>query len=112
MPRNSTEAEVADFGTEFVVFDPRNRMAHHLSGWMAVVFDACDGTTLVADLVTDATDFWNGNADEARMRVDEAIDALANLGILEGADPMAPPPCVGCGGAERPATPRRRFGRR
>ena len=96
MPRRTRHVEVADFGTEFVVFDPRNRMAHHVSGWPAVVFDACDGTTAVAELAAEATDYWHGDIDEARERIEEVVRGFEHLGILEGTDAMAPPPCIGC----------------
>jgi hypothetical protein len=106
MPDRSDEVEVADFGTEFVVFDPRNRMAHHLSGWLAAVFDACDGDSSPAELAADATAYWQGNPDESRYRVGEAIRAFESLGILAGSTPLEPPPCVGCGGG-RTSTRRR-----
>lgn len=96
MPRRSTHVEVADFDAEFVVFDPRNTMVHHLSGWIAIVFDACDGESSRAELAADAIDYWHGEIDEAHRRVDEAIEVFENLGILEGLDAVTPPPCIGC----------------
>ncbi len=97
MPRRSDLVEVADFGSSFVVFDPRNHLVHELSGWLAIVFDACDGECSPEDLASEAVDFWQGDSAEAHDRVGEAIRAFESLGILDGTEPMTPPPCLGCG---------------
>lgn len=96
LPHRSADVDVADFGLEFVVFDPRNSMVHLLSEWMAVVFDACDGACTQAELATQAAAYWHGDVDESQRRVEEAVQAFWNLGLLVGAEPMIPPPCLGC----------------
>jgi hypothetical protein len=112
LPDRNSDVEVAAFDTEFVVFDPRNRMAHRLEGQHALVFDACDGSTRTAALLAELHEAGAGDVDEVRAMLTERLAELADLGLLVGTDAPPPPPCLGCGGARTEPRRRRRFGRR
>lgn len=106
-PLRHSDVEVAEFDTEFVVFDPRSRMAHHLVREHALVFESCDGRSSAELLIRGLVEAGHGSAEEVAAVLADALSDLSALGLLEGTEPPAPPPCVGCG-ASKPAQRRRR----
>ena len=53
LPARRAGLEIAEFDTEFVVWDPKWKMVHHLEGVAAILFDACDGSTHSAELLAE-----------------------------------------------------------
>lgn len=104
--------QVAEFELEYVVFDPRSRMAHHLVREHAVVFEACDGHSSPAPLVADLVEAGHGTEQEIVVLLAESLAELTGLGLLEGGEPPAPPPCVGCGSRQAQSNGHRRPRRR
>lgn len=102
MPARHPTLEIAEFETEFVVFDPRSDRVHLLEGLDAVVFDACDGASAPAGLVTDLVEIAGLDADQAEAAVARSLVELVVLGLLAGTEHQGPPPCVGCGGGSGP----------
>ena len=108
LPRWHVDLLVAEFDTEYVVFDARSRMVHRIAGRHSLVFNACDGETNSDDLVTELIEAGLGSTDDVRDIVATALTDLANLGLLEGTVAPTPPPCIGCG-AEANKRRRRRL---
>jgi hypothetical protein len=104
LPARHPDLEVAEFETEFVVFDAANRMVHHLEGVQALVFDACDGMTSAESIGGELAAAGLGG------RFADAFSELVALGLLEGTTPVEPPPCLGCGNPTSKS--RRRFSHR
>ena len=97
MPLPHPELEIAEFDTELVVLDPRVDRVHHVVGLIAVVFDACDGTTTVEQLAAELADALAISPADADGQVRAALGVLGGNGLLEGTDPPEePPPCLGC----------------
>ena len=92
MPVRHRDVEVAEFDTEFVVFDPGCNDVHRLVGVTAVVFDACDGVTSAVELVGELVAVLEMPDDEARLLVEQAIDELTRVGALHGSEASNPPP--------------------
>lgn len=92
LPARHPDLEVAEFDTEYVIFDPRCSEVHLIEGVTAIVFDACDGSTPLADLVEEFSDVLGIDASVVRIQVAEALVALASVGALEGTTPTERPP--------------------
>jgi PqqD family protein of HPr-rel-A system len=98
MPARNSGLEIAEFGHEFVVFDPRCGQVHLLSELTAVVFDACDGHTPVAELCRELVEAGVAGPQAAEEMLVGVLEEFCALGLLEGTEWIPPPPCVGCGG--------------
>ena len=71
----------------------RDRMQVHLIDALpAVVWDACDGSTLVADLAAEIASLTDISADAADTAVREALDQFASMGLLVGSTAVSLPP--------------------
>lgn len=95
LPRRHPDIEVAEFDTEFVVFDPSVGQVHRIAGLEAAVFDACDGVTTV-DALVDELEL------EGPAEVTSSLERFRQLGLLEGTVAEPPPPCYGCQGLVDP----------
>lgn len=92
LPRRHADVEVAEFDTEYVVFDPRCNEVHLITGLAAVVFDACDGVTPTAQLVEEIEELLQIPGDAVAREVVSALDQLRRIGILRGTAPTDRPP--------------------
>lgn len=97
LPRRHPDIEVAEFGAEFVVLAPDAKQMHRLRGFTAVVFDGCDGSTRLGELVEEVVGAGLGDTDSCTNEVQRVLRELADLGLLEGTSPAKPPPCLDCG---------------
>lgn len=115
LPARHAYLEVADFGTELVIYDPETHMAHLLRGLQALLFDACDGSTATESLVAEFVDAGLGDREQVLDGVRLAFIDLVDLALIADHEPPGGPPCIGCFGAElspqRPHRERRRRGR-
>ncbi len=114
LPRWHDGVEVAEFETELVVLETRSRQVHLLGPLASLVFDACDGSTRVDELVDEIAEWRPDERDSIAGAVTATLLELGGLGLLEGIEPAPPPPpCVGCGRVVEPAASRgHRFWRR
>lgn len=87
LPARRADLEVAEFDTEYVVYDPRGQRVHRLSGLAAVVFDACDGVTSHSHLIGEVQTVLDVSSDEAAHVVEDALTRLGQAGLLAVADP-------------------------
>src|SRR4051794_38446034 len=99
MPSREAGLEIAEFEDATVVFDPRANSVHLLDPLAAVLFDACDGVTVRADLIAEISEALAQDTSEVTDQVELAIRNFGALGLLLGIEPSAPPPCLGCRGA-------------
>lgn len=113
LPRRHPAVEVAEFETEIVVLEPRTEQVHLLGPLASLVFDACDGSTTVDELVAEIADWTSDDRASIEAAVATTLRELGGLGMLEGIEPAPPPPCVGCSRPAEIAAPRgRSFWRR
>lgn len=87
LPLRAEGLEVAEFGTQLVVLDLRHHEVHLLDGAAAVVFDACDGTTAVAELQQEFVKVLSVDPGVAAGLIDDALVTLAASYLLSGHDP-------------------------
>lgn len=99
LPGRRDHLEVAEFDSEFVVFDAATSSVHLIGGVPAVVFDACDGETTVESLIGEFAECGLGTREEAVTAILDAYISLIGLAVLDGVDPADGPPCLGCFGA-------------
>ncbi len=66
---------------EVFVYDRQQRVTHHLSSEIALVWERCDGTNRAADLERIVQSELN--IPEARVAVREAISRLDRLNLLQ-----------------------------
>lgn len=92
LPSRHPEIEVAEFETEYVIFDPRCSEVHLIAGLTAVVFDACDGSTIVVDLVEEFRETLGLEFEASRSQIAEALRVLSGIGALDGTTPADRPP--------------------
>ncbi len=115
MPHRHALLMIADFDDSFVVFDPRSKQVHLLEDVTAVVFDACDGATDHATLIADISAAFGQPLAVVDRQVATMLRSFAALGLLDGTEPEAEPPCIGCGQDDvhdDTVRGRRRIGRR
>ncbi len=112
LPARHAHLEIAEFGTELVVYDPQVHMVHLLSGFQALLFDACDGSTATEALVAEFVEAGVGDREQVLDALRIAFIDLVTLALLVDHEPPDGPPCLGCFGAElsppRPHRLRRR----
>lgn len=82
LPARNPDLEIAEFETEFVVFEPRCSEVHELGGLTAVVFDACDGATSIEALAAEIASALMIGVDEAHAHVADSLVALAAADLL------------------------------
>lgn len=108
LPQRHAHLEIAEFGTELVVYDPQVHMVHLLSGFQALLFDACDGATATEVLVDEFVEAGVGDREQVLDALRIAFIDLVTLALLADHEPPDGPPCIGCFGAElSPSRPRR-----
>lgn len=112
MPARHPGLEVAEFDSALVVFGADANQVHLLQQVHALVFDSCDGSTPRAAVAGELVDAGVGPEADVDELVSSVLDDLARLGLLEGATPSKPPPCIGCGGDVAASRRRRRLSRR
>lgn len=111
MPRREAQVEIAEFDDATVVFDDRTNTVHLLEAFAAVVFDACDGSTVRSALAEEISDALGQPCATVAEQVDATIANFAGLGLLDGVEPAAQPPCIGCSGSSTSADGSRIRGR-
>ena len=92
LPARHPDVEIAEFDTEFVVFDPRCNDVHRMVGLTAVVFDACDGVTTLASLVGEVASVLETSDQQALTLIEQALAEITRVGALQGSEPLKPPP--------------------
>ena len=90
LPARTAGLEVAEVDGELVVLHPGDRRAHHLDVGLALVFDACDGTTTLADLAGEVAEASGGSAGEAADWIGRAIQILREHHLVDGAADPSP----------------------
>lgn len=85
LPRCVDDTETALFEGEAVVFRAATRSIHRLNATAGAVWVCCDGETTVASMIDELAGVFGVDAAEARPQVLEALDQLAELGLLGGA---------------------------
>jgi hypothetical protein len=85
MPERRADLEIAEFDHEFVVFDPLAEQVHFVEGFMAIVFDACDGNTLTEHLLAELADALPADQDPlGAAELKAALAQLAAFRLLTG----------------------------
>jgi hypothetical protein len=85
MPERRPDLEIAEFDHEFIVFDPDAKQVHLVEGFLAIVFDACDGATLTEHLLGELADALPGDQEPiGTAEVEAALAQLGALGLLTG----------------------------
>lgn len=92
LPERKADLEIAEFATEFVVFEPRCSEVHQLGGLTAIVFDACDGSTTVDALAEEIAGALGIGVDEAAVHVDDSLVALARADLFVAESEADRPP--------------------
>jgi len=82
LPDRRPSVLVADFGTESVVWVKGKKVAHHLTGLSAVMFDACDGATRTDDLIDEVVEAIGCDRTEAAEAVAETWRTLVGVGLI------------------------------
>ncbi len=81
MPHRHRYLEIAEFDNSLIVFDPRCKQVHLLTGISAVVFDACTGLrvgTLLDEFIDAGLD-----EDDAQHTIDVSLAELQGVGLVE-----------------------------
>jgi hypothetical protein len=86
LPRCVDDTETALFEGEAVVFRASTRAIHRLNATAGAVWVCCDGDTTVATMIDELAGVFGVGAAEARPQVLQALDQLAELGLLAGVD--------------------------
>jgi len=83
--KREDELEVRELpNNEVFVYDRQQRVTHHLSTEIALVWERCDGTNRAADLERIVRLELNvTNVTEAKVTVREAISRLDHLNLLQ-----------------------------
>ncbi|MFT6290194.1 MAG: PqqD family protein of HPr-rel-A system [Ilumatobacter sp.] len=91
LPDRNPDTLVASFDGAYVVFDPRCSEVHLIDSLSAVIFDACDGTSL-SDLVADITEIFGIDVAQAEQAIESNLDEFARKGLLAGTYGATRPP--------------------
>lgn len=82
LPDRRSLVLTADFGTETVVWVKGTKVAHHLTGLGAILFDACDGSTRTADFIDEVAEVIGCTREEATEAVSDTWRALVGNGLM------------------------------
>ncbi len=114
-PRARRDVDLHDLDGEAILFDPVGGAVHRLNATARRLWNLCDGTRTVDDLVDDCAGRFEIEPVEAAAIVNDALASLRAQELLEEPtdphpqDQTAPPPQTSAAdGAEPPATPSRR----
>ena len=91
LPTRRAGLEVAEFDTEFVVWDPTSKMVHHLEGVAAILFDACDGSTGSAELLAEIAEATGVTLDAVTDEVTTVWQMYNRRDLLATPEPPARP---------------------
>ena len=86
LPARRADVLVADFETEVVVLVPDQRQAHRLDAGLSLVFTACDGETLVEDLIEEIS---AGTQESVAVTEVCLADCLRQLEVLAVFEPSS-----------------------
>jgi PqqD family protein of HPr-rel-A system len=80
--RSSVEFRVLD-DLSSVAVDPASGEAHALTPVATAIFERCDGTMSVAEIVADVIEIFDCRPDQAERDVVEFLDDLAARGLID-----------------------------
>ncbi len=67
---------------EAVILDRRSQQIHQLNETASFIWDRCDGTMSVPDIIALVTERFDVNSDVAAADVGKTVEELRNLGLL------------------------------
>jgi hypothetical protein len=88
-PRRSRGLAAVELDGDLVVYDPADQVLHVLNPAAALVWDRCDGTTTVAEIVAELSRWVARPATDLAGEIAAAVADLRHLGLVDS-DPPAP----------------------
>ena len=88
LPEAVHDCDFAVFEGEAVLYQASTRTLHRLDPVAGTVCMLCDGETPVAAMAQELSELFNVSPTEAGERVDVALAALADQGLLVGHEPQ------------------------
>ena len=89
MPLRRDDLVLEEFDGEAVLYDPQYGAIHRLNVLTWFVWDLCDGSHTMTDIVQRLTQLCHIDPDEALDSVQRAIAELSTLNLFQG-NPVAP----------------------
>jgi hypothetical protein len=87
-PLGVDDVETAVFDGEVVVFHESRLMVHRLNSTAGMVWLLCDGDTSVDEMAVEIGDVLDLDPDGLYEGIYQALDQIADVGLLEGIDPL------------------------